>query len=91
MTRGYVSPRFCTYVQSAKPNPHEFVMLGREGLVSAKFYCENSRERSEKDSFKRQLQECSVVVKISDNSEFSRSNREFYTRLRLQLRGNGSR
>jgi hypothetical protein len=51
MTRGYVSPRFCTYVQSAKPNPHEFVMLGREGLVSAKFYCENSRERSEKDSF----------------------------------------
>ena len=40
MTRGYVPPRFCTYVHSAKPNPHEFVMLGREGLFSAKFYCE---------------------------------------------------
>jgi len=31
---------------------HEFVMLGREGLFSAKFTAKNRRERSEKDSFR---------------------------------------
>src|ERR1700682_4371362 len=56
-------------------------MLTREGLFSSKFYCEN-KARAVRE---RQLQECPVIVKISENSEFSRSNREFYTRLRLQL------
>jgi hypothetical protein len=48
----------CTYVHGAKPNPHELVMLRREGLLSAEFFLADiRRERPEEDGFRpaRQL------------------------------------
>jgi hypothetical protein len=51
---------FCTYVHGAKPNPHELVMLRREGLLSAEFFLADiRRERFEKDGF------CSAIVAIA--------------------------